>query len=165
MSHTKNERIANAKLALRLMIEELGDSEFDRIAFRIREPRYQDIYSTTWNDLKDSGLIKLYPFCQLTGRGWLEGLETIGGLRTAEMDNKIGRVMANLKDRVKGREKRARTHSQEVAAGAAVSEAFVRNILLSNYIELVLKVKGVSVRATPPVYTIEIPEGFGLPIL
>ena len=169
MTLSDDERSVNADLALRLMIEGVGDQEVARVLFPIDKPPYESIHRTTWQDLEDRQLIKPFPAAGpiryvLTATGWLKGLEVSDAHEAPEMKDKIARLMGELKKYVKDRNEKGRAHSHIIAHDAGVPASFVHNILESNFIERVLKRKGVSYRVASPGYSIEIPINFDHPL-
>lgn len=141
-------RNGNKALALKLMIEELGEDPLYH-EFDITVPPYSDqIYPTTWKSLKDSYLVSTAelinsPFRSLTGAGWLEGLRMTGQVNK-ELQAKAGRVMRALKDCLQGRKESAYAPVSSIAIAADVSEGFVFNLIESRFIENILTAKVVT---------------------
>lgn len=137
----------NIELALKLMMEELGDDiiyhEFD-----ITVPPYSDrIYPTTWKALEDSYLISVpdvinRPFRELTGYGWLEGLRITGQIEEDELKKRAGRVMRALKDSLGGRNENAYVSTDSIASDSGTSDGFVFNVVESQFIENVFRRTG-----------------------
>jgi len=168
MTLSKAERLADADLALRLMIEELGERAFfRRVLSPTDRPPYEGILPTTWQDLEDRFLIERFMSAgrirryELTGSGWLRGLELTGALDATK--EKAGTVMGAIKKQVEGRRDRAVVYSNSIAEGAGLTVDFVHNLLDSDFIPIVFKQKGVKFdRCTGGVYQIVIPVNFGL---
>jgi hypothetical protein len=85
----------------------------------------------------------------------------LGIERSPEILEKLGRLMATLKDRVKNRQQEGHELIANVAREAQVSEGFVYNIIESSYIELVLGRKGASWAHGDDGHMIRIPVNFG----
>jgi hypothetical protein len=72
---SKTTRSDNLQLALRIMLERLGDAAVSQGYFRADEPEFSTIYSTTWSDLLARRYVSTWgsdpPFFLMTGQGWL----------------------------------------------------------------------------------------------
>lgn len=146
-------------------MDELGERHIDEACFDADDPRYKDIYPTTWQDLEDHYLIDCLGqrgrrLCVLTWGGWMEGLEITGTLETPEFRDRVERVMAALKAEVAGRRQKALAEPSSIAARARVPVGFVFNFVVSHYADLVLNRVGAS--WSPRENVIEIPVNFGL---
>ena len=167
MTLSKTERSENIELALKLMMGELGDNAIDESWFEIDKPPYENIYSTTWQGLQDRYWIEGRNTmgrkrCQLTASGWLEGLRITGLLEAGEMKQKVGKLMAELKRFVEGRQDEAIVDIHGVVREAGVPFGFVFNIIESNYVDIVLGRKGAEWHPQARGQLIKIPVDLGL---
>jgi hypothetical protein len=170
MSLSRNERSENIELALKLMMEELGEHGINEWSFEIDKSPYENIYPTTWQYLEDQYFIERRNRmgsrrCGLTGYGWLEGLRITGTLETPGIKKKVGKVMAELKRSVEGRQDEALVDANGIATGAGVPYGFLYNIIDSHYIENIIQRKGAAWHPQAPRQLIVIPVDFGLEIL
>jgi hypothetical protein len=168
MTLSKIKLSENADLALRLMMEELGDEAIDHL-FQTDTPRFANIYSTTWQLLEDQRLVKrthyIWKEYKLTGPGWLKGLEIRGARDEPEMQQRVGKVMAELKKRVDARQEEANEYLGSIATGAGMPENLLFNIIESNYIEIVFRRKGVQWDpSSGHGFAVVIPVDFGRPL-
>ena len=171
MTLSKTERLEDADLALRLMMEELGDRAFfNRILGPTDKPPYDKILPTTWQDMEDKHFIK--PFLSagrinrymLTGWGWLKGLELMGALNATKEE--AGKVKAAIRRELGDRTEIKRVSSHSIAEAADVTWDFVHNLLDSDFIQNVFGEIGVKFRRqSSNVYRIEIPVNFGHELL
>ena len=85
MTLSVDDRRQFATLVLRRMAEEVGlDREYPSVHFPVSDPKFADVPSTTWIELKDYRRVKLVshpngPAYRLTGSGWVEGLDAADG--------------------------------------------------------------------------------------
>ena len=170
MTLSKTERADNIELALKLMMGELGEYGINELWFEINKPPYENVYPTTWQHLEDQYLIERFDtmgarHCGLTGYGWLAGLRVTGTIQAPEIQEKVGKVMAELRKHVEGREEKEFEHVEAIADAAGVRSGFVYNMIASSYIETVLNRKGAQWHSRAPERMIEIPVDFGLEIL
>ena len=138
MTLSNQARTENMAVALKLLLEHLGDRAIYMGEVLGDDPAFTSIYRTTWEELADQGLVIARPglnWCryELTGDGWLEALKLTGQLDSPEFQERFGRLNATLKSFIE------RNTSQEgfeqvhvVAAKAAVTEAWLYNILESH---------------------------------
>jgi hypothetical protein len=167
MTLSRTERSENIELALKLMMGELGEYGINQLLFEIDKPPYENIYPTTWQYLEDQYLIERLDtmgarHCELTGPGWLQGLRVIGTIEAPDTREKVGKVMAELKRHVEGREEKEFEYVEVIADEAEVPLGFVYNIIESGYIETVLNRKGAQWYPRAPRRMVEIPVDFGL---
>ena len=99
MSLSRSERFENIELALKLIMEKLGDSAIDELFVEIDKPPDEKIYPTTWQHLEDQYFIARRDtlggrYRRLTASGWLEGLRITGLLEVEEMKEKVGEPIA-----------------------------------------------------------------------
>lgn len=107
---SKGHREKNNELAMRLVFEDLGDDPISLRIFLSSDPRYQTtVDRTTWEDLTRNGYLSLIVTTEgahgyrLKARGWLLCLELTGASKSDEFKRRLGRIIAAMKRRVKGR--------------------------------------------------------------
>ena|SRR5438105_5427830 len=105
MTLSDSERRQNVAPALKVMAEALGDEGISWVYFGDGRPNSVSIPTAAWIDLVRGALVtaidsreSLY---QLTGYGWIRGLEAAG--RTDSARKRLGAFLGHLKSRVKGR--------------------------------------------------------------
>ena len=166
MTLSKTDRLEDADLALRLMMEELGEREFfKRVVSSTDTPPFDKIFSTTWQYLEDqffieplssAGRIRRY---MLSGSGWLRGQELTGKLNPTK--EKAGKVMAAIKNHLEPRKDTKFVSADSIAAAAGVPLSFVRNMVESDFIENVFRRKGAKWHRGTYGNMIEVPVNFG----
>ena len=163
MSHSEEKRIQNAELALKLMVEELGEGRIYGAWFLADEPPLDVIFRSTWEYLQRQGYVRHGPGSKeryvLTPSGWLKGMELTGALRSEETMEKIQQLMAGLAEYVKDR-KEGFDLIQTIAGKIGLAEGFVHNIIASCYIEQVLARQGAELDSEQG-HAIRIPSDFG----
>jgi hypothetical protein len=122
-------------LALKLLLERLGDRAIYKCEVLNDDPSFASILSTTWEDLVDVGMVQARPglnWChyQLTAKGWLEALQLTGEFDSTEFQSRFGRLNATLNSlRTRSTEGFEQVHV--VAMQADVPEDWLFNILES----------------------------------
>jgi hypothetical protein len=167
MSLSKTERSENIELTLKLMMEELGEHGINEVWLDIDKPPYENVYSTTWQCLQDRYWIEVRNTmgrkrCQLTASGWLEGLRITGLLEAGEMKQKVGKLMAELKRSVEGRQDEAIVDMFRIVTEADVPFGIVFNIIDRGYVDRVLGRKGAVWHPQARGQLIKVPVDFGL---
>ena len=98
-----------ATFVLRTMATEVGlDLEYPSVHFSVSDPKFADVPTTTWIELKDHKRVKLVahpdgPAYRLTGSGWVSGLEAAELLQSEEVKVRAQAVVKALKQHVDGR--------------------------------------------------------------
>src|SRR6266478_5648111 len=102
MTLAREERTDNFKLALKTLLEAVGDSALDEVSF---DPNaYQDILQTTWDELVGLELVEmLVGQYLLTGRGWTAALLTTGVRDQESFKQRLGKLFSTMKGLVKDR--------------------------------------------------------------
>lgn len=146
MSLSKEARLKNLEDAVLLLMDNIHESQSIMEVFIDDRSLDARILPTTWNELRRYGFVRECNnssfYYTLSGRGWLTALGIRGQLDTPDMKAKTGRLCAALKDRVKGRDHGVVVHVSEVAAGASLTEAFVRNAIESRLIQEIFGITG-----------------------
>lgn len=136
MTLSREGRLNNIDLALRRIMELLGDGSTNLIFFKVPSDDFSDIYATTWADLenkywiRENGSTPRYTIYRLTGWGWIEGLK-----RTAQLESAFEKLVSlrkAAKARVKGREDDASAFLDELSAEASLPKDFVDNVVDSD---------------------------------
>jgi len=167
MTISKEKRLANLAEALEVILAKLGDLAVNRLLFKLDEPAFEEILSTTWAALEDKNFIKVSRYFGggghffLTSHGWLVAMEASGQLSSDEFCQKLGSVMQTLKGLVKGRGKIALAHCENVASEASVPPGFVWNIIDSNAIMLISNRIGAGWAENGQGRVIRVPVDFG----
>jgi hypothetical protein len=116
--------------------------------------------------LADKALAKSAPDARhyvLTGRGWRAALELRGDIETQAFKERLGKLCAWLKGRVKGRRDDAFVAPQEIEEKIGISRHWVSNTVDAMLIERCFRQRGVQwfKRAS----LIRVPIAFGLDLL
>ena len=163
MSHSEETRIKNAELALKLLVEDLGEERIYGAWFPADEPPLDVIFRSTWEYLQRQGYVRRCPGLKdeyvLTPSGWLKGLELTGALRSEETLQKVQQLMAGLAEYVKDR-KEGFDLIETIAGKVGLAKGFVHNIIASCYIEQVLARQGAELDSEQG-HAIRIPSDFG----
>lgn len=128
----------NYDLALRVIMEKLGDAYFSSLI----DPcsiEFQGVIRTTWEDLVRDGLlnkedgtgIQRY---RLTPMGWIEGLERLGKLKEPTFRQDLKKLLASLKSWVEDRLPKHPLPDQ-IAGKAGLSLEFIGNVLETKLLE------------------------------
>lgn len=172
MTLSAQDRIRSVELAIRLMMEELGDLGIGTFLADVEDEKYAGVYGTAWHDLELAGLVRprrsaKKTWYQLTGRGWLRGLELTNALEGAR--EKTGRVMRECKRHVEDRQDTALVPSWEIAVAADVSNSFIENVVKSDFIRSVFNRHSFTAEPRYGIgfagYLFKIPINFGQEIL
>ena len=167
MTLLKTERSENIELALQLMMGELGEHAINELFFEIDKPPYENIYPTTWQHLEAQYFIEPRDtfgarYRRLTGFRWLEGLRITGLLEAEETKQMVGKLMAELKRSVEGREGEAIVDIHSIVREAGVPFGFVFNVIDSNYVDRVLGRKGAVWHPQARGQLVKVPVDFGM---
>lgn len=170
MTLSKAERSENIELALQLMMGELGEHAINELFFEIGKPPYENIYPTTWQHLEAQYFIEPRDtfgarYRRLTGLGWLEGLRITGLLEAEKTKQMVGKLMAELKRSVDGRQDEGLVDIHRIVADAGVPFGFVFNVIDSDYVDRVLGRKGAVWHPQAHGQLIKVPVDLGLEIL
>ncbi|HNY39347.1 MAG TPA: hypothetical protein PKJ41_03100 [Bryobacteraceae bacterium] len=135
MSASDKNRRDNLYLALRLMMQDLGEP-YEWQEHDAKTPKFTAVYPTTWDELTERGLVKARSFdrYRLTGPGWIAGLKQTGKFAAPEFKQKAGRLEAALKARVKpgNREQCGTASRTELARETGLSELFIYDAIDSH---------------------------------
>jgi hypothetical protein len=130
---SKEQRNENMVLALRLMLDRIGDRAVDLVFLDSDEPEFKEVFPTTWVDLERRGFVKRSPPYRLTGAGWLEALHVAERLDD-EFDRDLGILCASLKSKVDGRREKAVVDVSQIVRETGLSEDWVFNVIESDAI-------------------------------
>lgn len=166
VSLSKEERLRNIELALKLMLRDLGQNGIDGCLFELRSEVFKDVESTTWRQLQEMFLIERMdtmgnPACRLTGAGWRVALDMVWEDNKQVLQDALSKLAAALKDAVKGREEDAFVSLHSVASTCGLPENWVYNAIESRLLEHKFNMKGAYwYENRPPL--IRVPLDFGL---
>ena len=135
MSASEKIRQENMVLALRLMMEGLGEP-YEWQQHDAPTPKFAAVLRTTWDELAERDLIKAHSFDRywLTGPGWIAGLKITGAFDDEAFRRKAGQLQSALKARIKpeNREQWGMTSRTELAQETGLSEFFVYDAIDSH---------------------------------
>jgi hypothetical protein len=138
MSVSEKDRLDNIELALRLMMQDLGEpygwQEHDA-----KTAKFGPVLRTTWEELAERGLVNARTFdrYELTGPGWIAGLRVAGAFEDDEFRRKSGLLQKALKARIKpeNRDQWGSADRTELANETGLSEFFVYDAIDSHLLE------------------------------
>jgi hypothetical protein len=138
MSVSEKDRLENIALALRLMMQNLGEpyawQEHDA-----KTAKFEPVLRATWDELAERGLVNPRTFdrYELTGSGWIAGLRVIGAFEDDEFRRKAGLLQKALKARIKpeNRDQWGSADRTELANETGLSEFFVYDAIDSHLLE------------------------------
>ena|ERR1017187_48970 len=161
MTISQNDRMEDLKDALKRMAEDVGEQAVWRVDIGVESERYQHVKNTTWKELLDRGLVKWHcpGYYQLTVAGWRAGVQLLGWDKGPELNGKLSKLSALLKDKVKGRHEEAYIDLYHAAQQSGLTEDLICNIIEGHLFEHSFKTKGATLDAD---YTIVIPIDFGM---
>jgi hypothetical protein len=146
VSFSEHARNADIEKALLLMYQGLSDRPVFGYIIEIKAPPYNGIYPTTWRELERQGYIRLLDpaaaACMLSGPGWRAATDILWHQHETVFQPMLSRVLATLKDSVKGRNSDTFAGVEETATSADVPAAWVANTVESNLIDFRFEVRG-----------------------
>ena len=134
MTLSASERLENIDLALRLMLDRVGDKGCEHVFIEPDTPAFAAVFPTTWRELLRQRLVKPSTprYYLLSGEGWLRAMELTERL-DEEFDRKIGDLCAFLKRKVEsGRREKGLTELSEIARSTGLSAGWVFNAIDSH---------------------------------
>jgi hypothetical protein len=131
MTTGTKKRADNYRLALKLMLAELGDMAFDLKFFRGANVPFVAILRTTWEEMLRNGCVTHHgtDHYRLTAKGWLMALEEGGAVSSTAFMARLGRVLATIKAYVKPRIQTEFVSLSEIASKSGEPEGFIFNII------------------------------------
>lgn len=164
MTISIGDRLENARLALRLCVQAVGDFTINEVTLDTNDAIFSGIIPTTWSELHQQHLvvhIKDTSIYYLTGPGWLKGLEISGILDDPQFKAKAGRLSATLKRYLNGRNE-ALVSTFDVEKGSGLPYGFVHNAIDSKLLRKLFNEKGADWYSLKPAkMIIRIPSNFG----
>ena len=144
MSLSMDERLKARADALALMLDRLGDKALDTEVFNMNEDPFNRVPKTTWRELEEHGFTERcgYLQCEFTGLGWYKALLVTDRIEDAQFKDRLSKLTAAMKDKVKGRNEDAYLYTDQLASAAGVSEDFVINAIESRLIDHHFKIQG-----------------------
>ena len=165
MSLSKEERVADCNLALRLMCEAVGDKDLLLAECEIASPPFDAIRNTTWQQLeydcliKDSSTIGCRRYI-LTGDGWRKALDLNWDAYKTQFMTRLSTLSKALKDIVKGRSEDGYTYADALANQTGIPAAWISNVIEAKLLDNQFDMQGVEWYDDSG--TIVIPLSFGL---
>jgi len=161
MTISRNDRMEDLKDALKRMTEDVGEQAVWRVDIGVESERYKHVKNTTWKELLDRGLVKWFcpGYYQLTVGGWRAGVQLLGWDKGSELQGKLSKLAALLKDQVKGRHEEAYIDLYHAAQQSGLTEDLICNIIEGHLFEHSFKTKGATMDTDN---TIVIPIDFGM---
>jgi len=131
MTIAKQDRKENQKLALSLMLRELEDRALDETLFRTTEALFTDVLPTTWEELAHQECVqKVAPsLYRLTAKGWLVALELSGIAQSATYLQRVGRLLAAMKQHVTPRADSAIVSLKDLSKESGEPEGWIFNVI------------------------------------
>jgi hypothetical protein len=141
---SRDARIENFSLALKLMTREVGDHQIWQVFIEADKPEYQAILPTTWKELVDRSMVKDrgWNTYQITGSGWLAGVQLLDLPNTPDFQRKMSRLAATLKKQIKGRQEEALMDVWALANESGLTEEFIWNAIESRLLDTCFNLKG-----------------------
>jgi hypothetical protein len=167
MSLSNKEREGNIVLAIRLMMQDLGEP-YEWQEHDAATEKFADVHRTTWDELVERGLVKASTFDRysLTGDGWIAGLKVIGQFDDPNFREKAGKLCRALKARVKDGREWGCADRTELASETGLSEFFIYDAIDSHLLrEMSNRTDATWSPDDQMKNSIDIPPRFGLPLL
>jgi len=151
--------------ALSVLVRDLQDKAVSEMVFYADRPEYADIFSTTWQELRDRVMLTQIPQTQihwLTGPGWYEGVKVSGLRNNPWFVQYMSKLSATLKDYVKGRQDERLVTAYNVAQDASLPFGFVYNAIESRLLDREFNIRGAewTIQRAPKLI-IRVPPNFG----
>jgi len=168
MSLSPKDRQENTNSALILMLQELGEGSIGLRRFDPTSPAFAGIYPTTWKELEDQSWVEPCPtldrrFCKLTPEGWRVAIDLVWNADPMFQD-RLAKIAAALKARVKGRDTDALVSVESLAAETSIPANWILNAINSRLLEYRFRKRGAYWVGNSPNMTILVPVNFGLPL-
>ena len=154
-------------LALKRMLEDIGERMFDELRYEVDSDRYRDIPHSTWLELQgrlyvDAAHAIGSPGYRLTAAGWIAALKTSAAFDAPEQRERAVRLRAALKDVVKGRPLTGGiTDYHDIAARSGLPLKWIANALQSRLLQLLWTWDHLDVGFEHGGRTIRVPARFG----
>ncbi len=165
MTISKEDRPVNMEQALTLLIRDLQDKAVNEMVFYVDRPEYTDIFSTTWQELRDRFMLTQIPQTHmhwLTGRGWYTGMKVSGKTSDPSFAQQMSKLSATLKNYVRGRQDEKLVTVFNVAQDASLPFGFVYNAIESRLLDQEFNMKGAEwTIQRDPKLVIRVPPNFG----
>lgn len=166
MSVSEKDRLDNIALALRLMMQDLGEP-YEWHEHDAKTEKFEAVLRTTWEELAERGLVKPRTFdrYELTGPGWIAGLRIAGAFEDDDFRRKAGLLQKALKARIKpeNRDQWGSADRTELANETGLSEFFVYDAIDSHLLEALFDIVDAGWAKDDEMKNyIDIPPRFGL---
>jgi hypothetical protein len=165
MSRSDKQRRDNMCLAMRLMMQDLGEP-YERQLHVTRTTKFADVHRTTWDELAEQNLVKAWTYDRywLTGPGWIAGLKLTGRFKAPEFQQMVGKLSAALKARVKAinRDQWGGAGRAELARETGLTEFFIQDVIDSHLLREMGDIDASWGKGDSMKNYIDIPPRFGL---
>jgi hypothetical protein len=147
MTLSRDDRVADMKRALGLLLEAVGAKPIAGLYFSVDQLPLSEINRTTWIELRQKGyLAPLFSNASgayaLTGAGYLKALTVAGITEQDGFKSNLGLLAATLKRHVKGRHEPAFVSVESVQQECGLSQGFIFNAVESNALEVCFNKRG-----------------------
>ncbi len=133
MTLSLQKRDHNLALALRVMLENLGDDAASGVIWNADEQPFVAVLPTTWKELERRGYVvsrlKGMRLFQLTGLGLAVAFENAGTPTQPEFQSRFGTLMSYLKALVKDRSEDRVVHCFETAQATGVPAGWISDMV------------------------------------
>jgi hypothetical protein len=133
MTISDSDRMNNQVLALRLMLDNLGDHAASDVIWNADEERFLCVLATTWKELERRGHVRNalrgMRLFQLTGAGLAAAIEQAGRPTDPGFQERFGIVMSHLKLLVKDRTEDRVVHCFDVAHATGLPAGWISNMV------------------------------------
>jgi hypothetical protein len=167
MTLSKEERIEDCNLALKLMLAQVGDEFLNLAECEIASPPFNDIKTTTWQELEQRYLIEDSSTLGhrryiLTGYGWRTALELNWDSYKTLVEERLTQLAIIFKKIVKDRQQDGYIFLDSAAAESGVPAGWICNAIDASLLEYKFNMKGAEWDNNGKGSMINIPVGFGL---
>lgn len=147
MSFSSEQRRDNCRLALTIMLEQLGDTVLELGRFEVASGVFETIYTTTWQELEERYFIKDKSVLShrryiLTGSGWRKALDINWDIYRDGVEERLAVLAAALKAKVKGRHETGYLYPDEVATQTGLPRGWVCNAIEAKLLDYKFNMKG-----------------------
>jgi hypothetical protein len=165
MSLSESARLKNVNHALRLLMDDVGDSWIRKAFINPESDALKGIQRTTWDDLRSQHLIHdaKAGYIILTGEAWEAGLR-VKGKDSPDMIVRVERIYRAIRTAVAGRsnpEGALPVRISEVAKQTGLQSVFIVNVIEARLIERWLNRRGATWAPASEGRMILVPPDFG----
>ncbi len=138
MSLSEKDRTDDAKRVLTLMMNEIGNNQFNEPIVDADKRAYKSAHDTTWTELLNRLYIDDLGWRQyrLTKYGWLKGVELLGLTKDSQFAGKMSKLSATLRGYVTSRpDHDVMVDIFKVEQDSGLDHGFVYNALASQLLD------------------------------